>query len=115
MANHLYLLCNLGCLLLGISLGLQHGALVAVATTAALLGERLGWGFGLVSLGFHERPAASGFAESKSDEAGHDEDPVDIVGDDGAVGGRVSPAEDGVENTPSDGTRKYRGTALEHR
>lgn len=115
MTSHLYLLCDLGRLLLGMSLSLQHAALVAVAAAAALLSQRLGWGFSLVSLGFHERPAAGGFAESKDNETSHDEDPVDIIGDDGTVGGGVGPTKDSVEDAPSDGTGQIGRAALRGR
>lgn len=52
-------------------------------------------------LGLHERPVALGLLESHDDEAGHDEDPVDVVGEDRAVGSGVLPAENGVEDTPA--------------
>jgi hypothetical protein len=39
--------------------------------------------------------------EDHAPESGHDREPVDIVGDDGAVRGRVGPAQDRVEDAPS--------------
>lgn len=39
--------------------------------------------------------------ETHRQKCGNDKDPVDVVGDDGAVGGCVVPAEDGVEDTPA--------------
>lgn len=45
--------------------------------------------------------AAVLLAPPQADEQQHDEDPVDVVGDDGAVGGRVLPAKQGVEDLPT--------------
>lgn len=70
-------------------------------------------GIGRLGLGLHEGVAASGLVEAHNDEAGHDKDPVDVVGDDRAVGGRVGPSKDGVEDTPSLAARSFRTTALE--
>lgn len=52
-------------------------------------------------LGLYERIMALGLLESHDAEAGHDKDPIHIVGNDGAVGGRVLPAENCIEDTPA--------------
>lgn len=40
-------------------------------------------------------------AEAHGEEATDDSDPVDVVGNDGAVRGRVVPAKNGVEDAPA--------------
>lgn len=57
-----------------------------------LVGELLGLAAG-------ERPVAL-LVANHGEEARGDGDPVEVVGDDGADGGRVLPAEDGVEDAP---------------
>lgn len=52
-------------------------------------------------LGLHEWPVALGFLESHEDETSYYKDPVDVVGNDRAVGGGVLPTENGVEDTPA--------------
>lgn len=41
------------------------------------------------------------FLVAHGEETEHDADPVQVVGDNRAVGGAVLPTEDGVENTPA--------------
>ena len=53
------------------------------------------------SLGLLEGPSPRGLAEPDEDERGHDEEPVDVVRDDGAVGGGVCPAENGLKDAPA--------------
>lgn len=43
----------------------------------------------------------------------NDRDPVDIVRNDGAIGGRVVPTKESVENTPATSTVELRTAALE--
>lgn len=50
--------------------------------------------------------------ESHRQEGGDDSNPVQIVGDDGAVGGRVVPAEDGVEDAPAAAAVELRTATL---
>ena len=64
-------------------------------------------------LGLHEGPAAVGLVEPHDDETDHDADPVQVVRDDRAISGRVSPAQDGVEDAPAVLDGIGRGTALE--
>lgn len=52
-------------------------------------------------LGLEEREVPLRLLEAHNHEADDDGDPVAVVGDDGAVGGRVLPAEDRVEDAPS--------------
>lgn len=83
-------------LLLHGGLGLEDAALAAV-TSAVDVAVRVG---SFVGRGLHEGVATLGLVEAHKDEAGHDKDPVDVVADYGAVGGRIGPAKDGVEDTP---------------
>ena len=53
------------------------------------------------------------FLVAHDDEAGNDDDPVQIVGDDRAVGRRVLPAENGIEDTPSATAIEFRVTELD--
>lgn len=52
-------------------------------------------------LGLEEGVVALGLLEAHGGEAGHDKEPIEVVRDDGAVGGRVLPAENGVEDAPA--------------
>ena len=63
-------------------------------------------------LGLHEGPPAMGLVEPHDDETDHDADPVQVVRDDGAISGRVGPAQDGVEDAPPVLDGIGRGTAL---
>ena len=45
-------------------------------------------------------------------EAGNDEDPVDIVCDDGTICAGVVPAQNGVEDTPASSAVELGATAL---
>ncbi len=47
------------------------------------------------------------FLVTHEQEAADDGNPVDVVGDDGTVGGAVLPAEDGVEDTPAATTVEF--------
>lgn len=51
--------------------------------------------------------------EAQDEEADDDEDPVDVVGDDGTVGGRIGPAKDTVQDTPRLRARRFRAAALQ--
>lgn len=44
---------------------------------------------------------ALGLLEAQRDKHADDKEPVQVVRDDGPVGGRVGPAEDGVEDAPA--------------
>lgn len=52
-------------------------------------------------LGLLEGPSSLCLVEPDEDEGGHDEEPVEVVRDDGAVGGGICPAEDGLEDAPA--------------
>ena len=56
---------------------------------------------GLTRLGFHEWEMALRFLEPHQQEADDHDNPIHVVRDDGAVGCRVLPTEEGVEDTPS--------------
>lgn len=52
--------------------------------------------------------------ETHNDEACHDTDPVEVVRDNRAIGGRVCPTQDSVEDTPAILDGIGRGAALEN-
>ena len=56
---------------------------------------------GFQGLHLHQRPVSFLFVESHRQEDDDHDQPVQVVGDDRAIRGRVCPAEDGVENAPS--------------
>lgn len=64
-------------------------------------------------LGLHEGPMALDLSEPHHDEAGDDEDPIDVVGDDGAVRAGVIPAQNGVEDTPASSPIELGAAALQ--
>ena len=72
------------------------------AVAAALVARSLSVvGRSRLGLGLEQGVVALDLAEAEDEEGADDEEPVHVVRDDGAVGGRVGPAEDGVEETPS--------------
>lgn len=78
-------------------ISVRSGAVAAalVARSLSVVGRsRLG-------LGLEQGVVALDLAEAEDEEGADDEEPVHVVRDDGAVGGRVGPAQDGVEETPS--------------
>jgi hypothetical protein len=82
---------------------------VAASAGAVAVAVRVG----RLGLGLHKGVAAGGLAEAHNEEGGNDKDPVDVVGDNGAVGGRVGPAKDGVEDAPGFGAGRFWAAALE--
>lgn len=64
-------------------------------------------------VGLVEGPARL-FAAGHGGEAQGDGDPVEVVRDDGADGGRVLPAEDGVEDAPDAAAVEVGVAALRH-
>lgn len=73
------------------------------------------WSVRVALAGLHERPPSLDLLEAQKNQPGHDEDPVDVVGDDRAVGGRVVPAQDGVEDAPAAAAVQLGIAALETR
>lgn len=65
-----------------------------------------------LGLGLHERPVALDLPEPHDEEARDDKDPVHVVRDDAAVGRRVVPAKDGIEEAPAAATVQLGTTAL---
>lgn len=63
-------------------------------------------------LGLHQRPVTLDLVESESGEPRHDSDPVNIIRDDGSVGGRVVPTEDCVQKAPAAAAVQLRAAAL---
>ena len=49
----------------------------------------------------HQRPVATLLEVPHAEEANHYSNPVKVVRDDGAIGRRVSPAEDRIEDAPA--------------
>lgn len=64
-------------------------------------------------LWLHERPVTLDFLEPHQNETGDNEDPVDIVCDDGAVCASVVPAQNGVEDTPASSSVELGATTLQ--
>lgn len=79
-------------------------AAAALKYTAALFALLIS-GSGILihrhGLGLEEGEMSRGLAITHEEESQHYKDPVQVVRDDGAVSGRVLPAEDGVEDTPA--------------
>ena len=63
-------------------------------------------------LSLHERPVALHLMVPHGEEHGNDEDPVHVVGNDRAVRGRVSPAQNGIEEAPTATAVQLRAAAL---
>ena len=99
-------------LLRGHGLITRRAGAVAAALAALSLGVVGRGGLSLLGLALEQGVVALDLAESKDKESADDEDPVQVVRDDGAVGGRVGPAEDGVEETPSAAAVDLRAAAL---
>lgn len=49
----------------------------------------------------HKRKVSFDLSIAHEEEAGDDDNPVQIIRDDGAEGGRILPAKNGVEDAPS--------------
>lgn len=60
----------------------------------------------------HERVVPLCLPEAHEDEGSNDENPVEVIGQDGTVGGSVVPSEDGVEDAPAAAAVEFGGAAL---
>lgn len=98
-------------LLLGLSgvLAITRLGSFRVATTVWRAGPNLAR-FGC--LGLHEWPVALDLLVPHDDEPSNDCDPVEAVGNHGAVGSGVIPAQDGLEDSPAATTVQVRRAAL---
>lgn len=67
---------------------------------------------GGVGLGLQEGEVALCLLVAHQDEADNNGNPVDVVGDYGAIGCTVLPAEDGVKDTPSTASVEFGVTVL---
>lgn len=67
-----------------------------------------------IGLSLQERPMPMPFVVPHSQEDCYDADPVKVVGDDGAIGCGVLPAENGIEDPPASSAVRLWATALEN-